>query len=220
MTIRNERTAAIAGILAGRVGVASPRVLVVGCGSGQEAAVLAQALNAKVIGIDIVENFHREASEICRLQYGDATNLDFDDASFDVVFSYHALEHIPNYSRALSEMHRALKPNGIYCIGTPNRSRLVGYVGGDSTLAQKIFWNYLDLIARLTGRFRNECGAHAGYTASELRTILLEHFSTTEDVSTEYYRRLYVNHLGAINAVVGAGLGRFIFPSVYFAGTR
>ena len=144
----------------------------------------------------------------------------FPDASFDAVFSYHALEHIPDHHKALAEMRRVLKPDGIFCIGTPNRHRLVGYIGGGSTMVQKISWNLSDMKARLLGRFRNELGAHAGYSSNELKGLLLNHFSTADDVTQSYYQRLYADHRSLVSFLVNSGLWRFVFPSVYFVGRR
>ncbi|MFK8013272.1 MAG: methyltransferase domain-containing protein [Marinicellaceae bacterium] len=45
--------------------------------------------------------------------------LPFEDNSIDLIFSYHTLEHIPNYLFALSEIYRVLKPNAILLIGVP-----------------------------------------------------------------------------------------------------
>jgi ubiquinone/menaquinone biosynthesis C-methylase UbiE len=220
MLITNPRTSAVSSLFSERITNTQPTALVVGCGSGKETAVLAHDLNSKVIGIDIIENFDPEAARAVQLQHGDATALEFQDASFDIIFSYHALEHIPNYHKALAEMHRVLKPGGIYCIGTPNRARIFGYLGGGSSLSEKIQWNLNDWRARLAGRFHNEFGAHAGYTASELGDILREHFSTSEDVTIDYYRKLYARQIGAVNVLASTGLGRYLFPSVYFVGSR
>jgi len=195
-------------------------MLVVGCGRGTEAAVLAQDLAAEVIGIDIDPCFDPEAAGHARLMRGDATELAFPDASFDIVYSYHALEHIPDYHKALDEMHRVLKDGGVWCIGTPNRARLLGYVGGNSTWRQKIAWNLADWRMRITGRFRNECGAHACYTSCELREILAQHFSEVEEVTQEYYRCFYANRRVIIRFLIGSGLGSILFPSVYFMGRK
>lgn len=197
-----------------------PKILVVGCGSGREAAVLANDLGAQVVGVDIKSDFDSGARMHAQLQHGDATALDFPDASFDIVFSYHALEHIPDYHKALSEMHRVLRPSALYCIGTPNRARLLGYIGGGSTWTEKIRWNLVDLRARLRGRFRNEFGAHAGYTSSELAGILLGHFATAEEVTAAYYTELYGRHSRLLAMILRSGAGRFLFPSVYFIGSR
>lgn len=220
MKISNPRTSSISKIIAERLKIVNPRILVVGCGSGKEAAVLACDLNAEVIGVDILEQFDANSANFAKLQQGDATALEFEDSSFDIVFSYHALEHIPNYHKALSEMKRVLKENGIYCIGTPNRSRLLGYIGGNSSIRQKIIWNLNDLKFRLMGRFKNEYGAHAGYTSRELEKILDWHFELVEDVSGIYYERLYFNWPGVVKFLIDTKMCKLIFPSIYFVGKK
>lgn len=44
---------------------------------------------------------------------GSATNLPFADSSYDVVWSVWVMEHIPQPERALGEMRRVLKPQGM-----------------------------------------------------------------------------------------------------------
>lgn len=220
--LRNPRTSALSALMgaawSGQNGC--PRLLVVGCGQGIEAAVLAQDLNAQVVGIDIEEHFDPRAVERVTLQLGDAMALTFDDASFDIVYSFHALEHITDPHRALSEMHRVLRPGGLWCIGTPNRARLVGYVGGNSTWKQKLAWNWADWRMRMRGRFRNEFGAHAGYTSAELRGMLSRHFSTVDEITQRYYQGLYRRRTGLVRLLNTTGLGRVVYPSVYFIGRR
>ena len=43
----------------------------------------------------------------------DILNLPFDDNSFDVVFCNHVLEHISDDTKAMQELYRVLKPNGM-----------------------------------------------------------------------------------------------------------
>lgn len=218
--ISNPRTLAIADILFSRGVRPGARIVVVGCGSGQEAAVLADRLQAQVTGIDVTNDFDPLASQWATLQLGDAQAMEFPDASFDVVFSYHALEHIPDHHKALAEMQRVLKPGGVYCIGTPNRSRLLGYIGGPSTVKEKIWWNLADWKARLQGRFRNELGAHAGYSARELEGLLRAHFSSAEEVTHAYFKKVYARHTGKIDFLKKYGLGKVLYPSIYFLGSR
>ncbi len=45
--------------------------------------------------------------------------LPYEDNSVDLVFSYHTLEHIPDYLFALSEIHRVLKHGGRFLVGLP-----------------------------------------------------------------------------------------------------
>ena len=142
--LHDPRISAISAILRTLRPEPHPRVLVVGCGSGREAAVLAADLDGSTIGIDLVTNFCAEAKNWADLRHGDATAMNFPDSSFDVLFSYHVLEHIPRPERALAEMKRILRPGGLFCIGTPNRLRLLGYIGGPRTPAELVRWNLAD----------------------------------------------------------------------------
>jgi SAM-dependent methyltransferase len=218
---RDPKTIALADILHERRGAPPARLLVVGCGKGTEAAVLRQRLGAETTGVDIVPEFDTDAASMVTLQQGDATRLEFGDESFDFVFSFHALEHIPDYRTALREMRRVLNPRGGYLIGTPNRSRLIGYLGSrQATLPEKIRWNVNDWKGKLRGEFRNELGAHAGYTTKELRFELSRVFSRVEDITPDYYLRVYARKRMMVSALYNIGMWRFLFPAIYFYGTR
>ena len=197
-------------------------ILVVGCGSGREAGMLARALNANVIGIDVGNDFtfDHQGSAPARLFLMDARDLRFPDDSFDMVFSFHALEHISEPQRALSEMARVLRHGGDYLIGTPNKSRVLGGFSSPLPFHQKIVGNFEDLFMRLTGRWSNEAGAHAGFTAAELQDYCSTTFGNATNISELYYRNLYRRYCAAISAITKTGLDNFVFPCVYFAGTK
>lgn len=215
------KTEVIAKIIRERTSAPISRLLVVGCGSGIEAAILARELNATGVGVDLYSNFDPTAAGLVDLRHGDATALEFEDGAFDFVFSYHALEHIPDYRKALQEMRRVLVSGGAYCVGTPNRSRVFGYLGSkDATIGQKIAWNFLDWSARARGKFRNEYGAHAGFACDELRGELQKVFGQVDEITLPYYQRVYSRHESLITALDRSGLGRFLFPSVYFMGRK
>lgn len=219
--IRDLRTESLAQIIREHAGHPVRRLLVVGCGSGKEAAVLSAVLHAETTGIDLVEDFDPAAAARATLRHGDATSLDFADGSFDCVFSFHALEHIPDYRKALQEMRRVLVPGGTYCIGTPNRLRLVAYFGSPGVdLRTKVRWNANDWRQRLRGRFRNEFGAHAGYSSAELQRELRSAFGHAEEISLDYYQRVYRNHAGLCRLLSASGLGQILYPCVYFIGRR
>jgi ubiquinone/menaquinone biosynthesis C-methylase UbiE len=218
-TLRDGKTEVLAALIREHVQRPIRRALVVGCGSGAEAAVLAAELQAEVIGVDLETAFDPAAAAIADLRQGDATCLEFADQSFDFVYSYHALEHIPNCNRALLEMHRVLAAGGAYCIGTPNRLRVIGYLGSkDATYAQMLAWNVADWKAQLRGRFRNEYGAHAGFSSPELRQMLVRVFGDTTEITLQYYLGVYRSHATWVNLLAKWSLGRFLFPAIYFVG--
>lgn len=215
------KTEVLASIIRERVSAPIRRLLVVGCGSGVEAAILAQELGAEVVGVDLDAAFDPAAAVNVQLRQGDATRLDFADGTFDFVFSYHALEHIPAYEKALAEMRRVVSHGGAYCIGTPNSLRLVGYLGSkDATWRQKIMWNLVDWKARLLGRFKNEYGEHAGFSSRELQAALEQVFQSAEEITVPYYQRVYHGHAGWVSLLAKSHLGWLLFPSVYFIGQK
>jgi SAM-dependent methyltransferase len=219
--LQDAKTEALANLLRRKFGLPIKRILVVGCGSGIEASMLQKLLGAEVVGIDIDSGFEVAPVPGLDLRVGDARDLQFGAGSFDLVYSYHVLEHVPDYERALAEMRRVLAKGGRFCIGTPNRSRLVGYLGSkDATLMDKISWNRADWTARLRGRFRNEYGAHAGFTKGELQSALEAAFGSAQDVSLDYYREVYSRHRHLINGISACGLSRWIFPALYFIGPK
>jgi SAM-dependent methyltransferase len=218
---REPKTSALARVLRG-LGHGHPeRILVVGCGEGLEAAVLGQEFRAAVVGIDLRDDFAPAAAQAVELRQGDATRLEFASGTFDLVYCFHALEHIPDFRRALAEMNRVLCASGVCCVGTPNRSRLIGYCGSkDATWRQRVWWNVIDWRARLAGRFRNEDGAHAGFSAAELRGAVGEAFRSVWDVTPRYYTEVYPRWADVVRLLDRTGLRHVVFPSVYFVGQK
>jgi SAM-dependent methyltransferase len=49
----------------------------------------------------------------------DLQQLPFDSETFDFVFASHVLEHVPDDERAISEIRRILKPNGVAVLPVP-----------------------------------------------------------------------------------------------------
>jgi SAM-dependent methyltransferase len=217
--MRDHRATSLAGIVR-RFFSPVRNVLVVGCGDGMEAAVLASNLGASVTGIDVETKFNQEAARFATLQYGNALEMEFEDASFDLVYSYHALEHMSDPMKALSEMRRVLREEAGYLIGTPNRHRLIGYIGSDVDLATKLRWNMKDWRMRLRFRFRNEFGAHAGFSLRELSGYLVNTFGNATDINYNYYSAVYPGHRLALDFLFRSGLDDALLPSVYFAGVK
>lgn len=98
------------------------RILDVGCGTGNFSVKLAEK-GAVVTGIDLSEEMlaiARDKSGELPITYKhmDLYQLDFQDNSFDAIFSMAAFEFVKEPERALSELFRVLKPGGKLLIGT------------------------------------------------------------------------------------------------------
>ncbi|OLE53366.1 MAG: hypothetical protein AUG51_13080 [Acidobacteria bacterium 13_1_20CM_3_53_8] len=103
---------------AGFSGARGQKVLEIGCGLGTDGAQFAQA-GADYTGVDLTDaavELARKRFELFNLpgsfRVADAENLDFQENSFDMVYSHGVLHHTPDTSGAVREIHRVLKPGG------------------------------------------------------------------------------------------------------------
>ena len=191
------------------------RLLVEGCGGEEELVAFKPFFrDALVIGVDIMD-FKGSKRHDVQLLRTDARQLPFPDGLFDFVYSYHALEHIPHPELAIAEVARVLTPTGEFFCGTPNRHRLLGYVGGRATPWEKISWNLHDYARRLEGRFHNQYGAHAGFTRRELKAILTQRFAVVEDASWTYFVTKYPRYITVLDWLYRTRLDEIVLPSVY-----
>lgn len=106
-----------------RVGTGK-EVLEVGCGTGLILERIAKFASAAT-GIDVspgmVDHARRRGLNV---QVGDATELPFPDASFDIACSFKVLAHVPDFGRALREMLRVVRPGGHLVFDVYNRRSL------------------------------------------------------------------------------------------------
>jgi SAM-dependent methyltransferase len=63
-------------------------------------------------------------SKQVRIFWADITDYPAADDSFDLIFFNHVLEHIPDDAKALAEVRRILKPDGLLILGVPNEGAL------------------------------------------------------------------------------------------------
>ena len=203
----------------------SSRILVAGCGAGHEAAFLQHYLQACVDAIDVELDPDNELAGVPDLHFQEASVLDlpFESEGFDAVFYHHVIEHVADPALSLEEIHRVLRPSGWMFVGTPNRHRLFSSVGAHEqrhwkpSLRNKVMDNVYDWKDRLTGRFRNECGAHAGFSHRELDEMLSHHFETRIWLTKEYLRFKFADHrLARLVRLATIDLFRgFMAPSIY-----
>jgi SAM-dependent methyltransferase len=202
-----------------QAGARPARLLIIGCGSGEEAGHIGEKVGARVVGVDlaVAPRWNRPGALLVR---ADARHLPFRDGAFEAIYCYHVLEHVPGPERAVREASRVLEPRGMALFGTPNKSRLIGYAGGRATAWEKVRWNLADYGKRITGRWDNARGAHAGFTGRELERMLAAAFPTVESVSLPYYLGKYPRLGGLWRTSFRVGLARFLAPSVYFRTAR
>lgn len=96
------------------------RALEIGCGRGVGTELIldrfgADRVDAFDLDPDMVERasrrLHRHRDRV-RLWTGDATSIEAADATYDAVFDFGIVHHIPDWRRALAEVHRVLRPGG------------------------------------------------------------------------------------------------------------
>jgi len=201
------------------------RILVAGSGEGHEAEYIQRQLSARVCAIDLNFSPAREFDDLPHLafMYGSVENLPYREQVFDAVFYHHVIEHVENPAASLREIARVLTSSGIMFIGTPNRNRAFSALGSqdnphwESTILNKCRANLDDWKARLQGRFRNELGAHAGFTLSELDTIMSPLFAKRRWLTREYLLHKYRGHY--LESVVKIAATRPLInvtaPSIY-----
>ncbi|MBA3501372.1 MAG: 3-demethylubiquinone-9 3-O-methyltransferase [Deltaproteobacteria bacterium] len=114
--------------IASAIGETPRDVLDLGCGAGFLSNYLATQ-GHHVTGIDtttenlIVAKLHDE-TRLVAYQKGDACELPFPDASFDVVCAMDLLEHVEEPHRLIAEASRVLRPGGTFFFHTFNRNWL------------------------------------------------------------------------------------------------
>jgi len=103
------------------------KLLEIGCGLGID--LLRFTKNGAIVtGIDFADNCIKLAKQNFELhnekgilEVMDATNLKFEDNSFDVVFAHGLLQYAPDPNKIISEVHRVLKPKGQFLFSVYNR---------------------------------------------------------------------------------------------------
>jgi SAM-dependent methyltransferase len=108
------------------------RALDVACGTGNTAIPSARA-GAHVTGVDIATNLIAQARERARqagitaeFREGDAEQLDFPDAAFDVVISVFGAMFAPRPERVAAELLRVCRPGGTIAMANWTPSGFVG----------------------------------------------------------------------------------------------
>jgi ubiquinone/menaquinone biosynthesis C-methylase UbiE len=201
-------------------GQPADRILVAGAGQGDEAEFIHKEFNLLTIGVDINIGNLNDSQKHDRLSFykQDLENLAFIDNSFSLIYSFHVLEHVSDHLATLRELHRVLSVGGVLFIGFPNRHRLFSYIGTSQkvSLFDKIKWNLNDYLYRISGRFENKYGAHAGFSEKEFLSDATSIFQNVQPVRDQYMLIKYAKIRRILRFIVHTGLAEILFPSNYY----
>lgn len=124
------------------------RALDLACGTGDIAFGLARC-GARVVGLDITPRMlqiaasKRAGAVPLSLTAGDMMALPFIDARFDVVTSGYGIRNVPLIEPALQEIHRVLRPGGVFLALDFNRPQ--------NAFLRWTYLSYLSLVGSALG---------------------------------------------------------------------
>ncbi len=99
----------------------APAVLDIGCSHGRLLMrIVKDVPHARLTGAELSEWYHGKLMDrgIVPIQ-SHAGDLDIEDNSQDIVVSTDVIEHLKDPSEMVREIHRVLKPGGVFCVGGP-----------------------------------------------------------------------------------------------------
>jgi ubiquinone/menaquinone biosynthesis C-methylase UbiE len=128
-------------------------ILELGCGTGHWSEFLSE-MGFNVAATDISEAMlgiaNRKNIKNVRFQKADASNLPFDNESFNSIVSITMLEFTDNVQKVLNEIYRVLKPNGSLVLGCLNINSELGKAkDNDETFLNAHFFSKNELIDML-----------------------------------------------------------------------
>lgn len=182
--------------------VEGKKILDVGCGRGMYILTFNKMGAKMVAGIDILKDYIQDAKDFVgkhgydtdQIQYGDCTNMPFEDNTFDLLFSGDVFEHITpeQKDKCIAEAFRVLKPGGYFVIKTPNLKYL----------------KFTLILQRIKGllRGKNPFNIHIAHTKDNPTT---EHhgLSTHKEISDFFLKNTFHEP-----EVIHSGIDRKGFP--------
>ena len=103
-------------------------VLDIGCGAGGKTIYYASKGVKEITGIEILEKYRNEAENLAmnynlqdkfKFVQGDASNMPFEEETFDTIIMNDAMEHVDQPEMVLRECYRVLKKNGKLYLNFP-----------------------------------------------------------------------------------------------------
>jgi len=103
------------------VAISNAKVLVVGCNTGKDCMSFIKLGAPKVYGLDVVPNVGSDFQHSDIEYYQNSVeDMPFADNTFDLVFCFATMEHVPNIKSGFEEMARVTSKGGhVYSIAAP-----------------------------------------------------------------------------------------------------
>lgn len=195
-------------------------ILVAGCGRGDEAKIFYEITSTNVNGIDLnaIPCQIVEINKKLTLEKGDILRMDFPDSEFDFIYCYHVLEHVNIPELVLNEFYRVLKRGGVIFMGFPNRNRILpSYFSSHLKIKiiNVVLYNLYDYYNRIIGRFKNEYGAHAGFTKKEFLEFADKRFEINV-INITWIKYNYNKYYNIFKIFERLGIAQYFYPSNYF----
>lgn len=102
------------------------KILDIGCAMGGFLDYLSDKGYKNLFGVDVINDYVKIAKH--NVSLGTVYSIPFKEHVFDVVVLDQVLEHLEDPVKALKEIKRVLKPEGIVCVGVPDASEYINYV--------------------------------------------------------------------------------------------
>jgi len=178
------------------------RVLEIGCGMGFDSVELMKR-GARLTATDLTpsaielakKHFEHHGLEPDDVRVENVLNLSFEDESFDAVYSIGVVHHTGDTERALSEIRRVLKPNGLAAISHIYR--------------RPSFFEMLSRFGRENIEFKEEDAPVIDFYTEDEVHAMLDGFEV-EEMTQDHYRALPVARRG-----LKAALYTYVFKPIY-----
>jgi ubiquinone/menaquinone biosynthesis C-methylase UbiE len=96
------------------------RALEIGCGRGVGVEIILHQFGAETVDafdldprmVELASSTLKDLKDRVNLWVGDATKIEASDSTYDAVFDFGIIHHIPEWRTAVAEVFRVLKPGG------------------------------------------------------------------------------------------------------------
>jgi len=170
-----------------RLRIEGKRVLDFGCGNGAQTLTF-QAGPRLIVALDIDRNDLKTLGHVVRREgvttitpvLYDGRQVPLRSGSINRVMSFEVLEHVPDESTALRELHRVMEPGAQGVLTVPNKWWIFETHGARLPLLP---WHRVPFLSWLPHSLHRRIARARIYTRSSLRRVLLAHGFIVLDMS-------------------------------------